>query len=183
MEEADLNREQPESGLPRGEPPTGQVAFVVADLLVAVDGWIDLGIGPWNVWTFDDRLLRTMSYHGDPGSYAARVALCSVGPLTYELIESLRGPSIYEGFLGGRAAGQHHLGYYVSDIDTAVEALTRRGFPLVQTGAGFGVDGDGAFAYFDTRDAFGCYLEAIESPRALPPPEQHISMPGEHSQP
>jgi hypothetical protein len=33
------------------EPPTGQVAFVVSDLPTAIAAWIDLGIGPWNVWT------------------------------------------------------------------------------------------------------------------------------------
>ncbi|HUR22336.1 MAG TPA: hypothetical protein VMZ73_00545 [Acidimicrobiales bacterium] len=78
-------------GLPHGEPPTGQVAFVVADLVVAIDRWIELGIGPWNIWTFDERTLPAMTYRGDPASYAARVALCSIGRLTYELIQGLRG--------------------------------------------------------------------------------------------
>jgi hypothetical protein len=161
-------------GLPRGEPPTGQVAYVVADLVSAIDRWLHLGIGPWNVWTFDDNVLPTKTYRGAPAVYSARVALCSVGPLTYELIESLRGPSIYEGFLGEQTARPHHLGYYVDDIDRAITAMARKGFDVVQTGAGFGVDGDGAFAYFDTVGALGCYLEAIMGPRALPPPEAHI---------
>jgi hypothetical protein len=32
--------------LPVGEPPTGQVAFVVANLDATVRTWVDLGIGP-----------------------------------------------------------------------------------------------------------------------------------------
>jgi len=32
----------------------------------------------------------------------------------------------------------------------------------VQHGYGFGADGSGAFAYFDTEAELGCLLEAIE---------------------
>lgn len=164
--------------LPVGEPPTGQVAFVVADLDAAVRAWVNLGIGPWNIWTFDDRLLSRMTYRGEPGAFAMRVALCSVGPLTYELIQSLHGPNIYEGFVREQAARPHHLGYYVDDIDGAIEAMGAKGYQVVQAGSGFGVDGDGAFAYFDTMHDFGCYYEAILGPRALRDPEHHVPLPG-----
>ena len=165
------------SALPSLEPPTGQVAFVVADVLTAIRSWIDLGVGPWNMWTFDERLLTVATFRGEPASFAAKVALCSVGPLTYELIEPLRGPSIWEGFLEGDTARAHHLGYYVDDIDEATDAMAAQGFAVVQTGSGFGADGDGAFAYFDTLNAFGCYFEAIVGPRALPEPEAHFPLP------
>jgi hypothetical protein len=69
----------------------------------------------------------------------------------------------------------HHLGYYVDDIDKAIDAMSAKGHEVVQSGRGFGVDGDGAFAYFDTTAVFGCYMEAILSPRGLAPPESHIS--------
>jgi hypothetical protein len=106
-----------------------------------------------------------------------RVALCSIGPLTYELIESLDGPSIYEDWLGGRTSRQHHLGYYVDDIDGAIGAMAVKGYAVAQAGWGFGVDGDGAFAYFDTVDDFGFYYEAILGPRALRDPEDHVPLP------
>jgi hypothetical protein len=51
-------------------------------------------------------------------------------------------------------------------------------YEVVQTGSGFGVDGDGAFAYFDTVDDFGCYYEAIVGPRALPEPEARVPLLG-----
>jgi methylmalonyl-CoA/ethylmalonyl-CoA epimerase len=160
-----------EPALPSSEPRTGQIAFVVADLRAAIDGWIALGVAPWNVWTFDESMLRVRTFKDEPGQFAAKVALCSVGPLTYELVEPTAGPSIWDGFLDGAAARPHHLGYYVDDIDDAIRAMAAQGFAAIQTGAGFGVDGDGAFAYFDTVGAFGCYFEAIASPRALPDPE------------
>jgi methylmalonyl-CoA/ethylmalonyl-CoA epimerase len=160
--------------LPQGQPPTGQVAFVTGDLEAQLRRFLDLGVGPWNVWTFDDRMLRTMTYAGRPGRFSARVALCSAGPLTYEVIEPVTGPSIWHDFLEARGPGMHHLGYYVDDIEGAIAAMAEKGYAAVQSGSGFGVDGDGAFAYFDTTDAFGCYMEAIVGPRALPPPQAHL---------
>jgi methylmalonyl-CoA/ethylmalonyl-CoA epimerase len=162
--------------LPTGEPPTGQVAFVVTDLDAAVRSWLHLGIGPWTIWTFDERRLSEMRYRGEAGSFALRVALCSIGPLTYELVQSLRGPNIYEDFLDARGPGMHHLGYYVDDIDGAIAAMEAKGYQVVQAGRGFGIDGDGAFAYFDTVDDYGCYYEAILAPRALPDPEVHVPL-------
>jgi hypothetical protein len=96
--------------------------------------------------------------------------------MTYELVQPLAGPSIWDDFVGAGAARPHHLGYYVDDIDAAVAAMATRGFVAIQTGSGFGVDGDGAFAYFDTLDAFGCYFEAILGPRALRDPDVVIPL-------
>jgi methylmalonyl-CoA/ethylmalonyl-CoA epimerase len=162
--------------LPSGVPPTGQVAFVVRDLDAAIADWIALGIGPWNEWLFDAATLPTRTYQGKEGTFEARVALCSIGPLTYELIEALTGPSIWDDFLRDRGPGMHHFGYYVDDIDAAIAAMDARGYSVVQSGAGFGVDGDGAFVYFDTTADFGCYYEAILGPRALRRPDRHIPL-------
>jgi hypothetical protein len=165
----------PRSPLPDNEPRTGQVAFVVDELMGAIGDWIRLGVGPWNVWTFDEQMLRSRTYGDASGTFSARIALCSIGPLTYELIEPLQGPSIWHGFRDRGRSRMHHLGYYVEDIDDAIAAMAEQGFHPVQSGAGFGVDGDGAFAYFDTLEAYGCYFEAIVGPRALPDPELVVS--------
>ena len=157
--------------LPTTEPPTGQIAFVVGDVISGVESWTTLGVGPWNVWTFDERMLRRSSYRGQSGTFAARVALCSIGPLTYELIEPLRGPSIWEEFIDRGSARPHHLGYYVDDIDTEIARMAALGYPLLQSGRGFGVDGDGAYAYFDSEAGLGCIVEAIMRPRQMPEPE------------
>jgi hypothetical protein len=149
---------------------------MVDDLEAALPHWLDLGIGPWNVWTFDAQRLPRRMYRGREGAFEARVALCSIGPLTYELVESLTGPSIWDDFLRERGPGMHHFGYYVDDIDAAIEAMAAKGYPVVQIGAGFGLDGDGAFAYFDTTSHYGCYYEAILGPRALPAPDKHVPL-------
>jgi methylmalonyl-CoA/ethylmalonyl-CoA epimerase len=66
----------------------GQVAFVVRDLDRAMATWAGLGIGPWRVYTFDPDRLSSMTLRGREQPQVIRIALCSVGPTTYELIES-----------------------------------------------------------------------------------------------
>ena len=46
------------------------------------------------------------------------------------------------------------------------------GFPIVQTGRGYGADGSGYYAYFDTRAVLGFYLEGIQVPISRREPEQ-----------
>jgi methylmalonyl-CoA/ethylmalonyl-CoA epimerase len=50
--------------------------------------------------------------------------------------------------------------------------MAERGYAILQAGRGFGADGDGAYAYFDTERDFGCILEAIVGPRRMPEPER-----------
>jgi hypothetical protein len=156
----------------------GQVAFVVRDLNRAMATWAAMGIAPWRVYTFSPKRLARMTFRGREEPHAMRLALCSVGPMTYELIEPLEGRSTYAEHLERCGEGLHHLGYYVDDIDAAETAMAERGYEVLQAGQGFGVDGDGAYAYFDTTRDFGCILEAIVGPQRMPEPERIYPAPG-----
>ncbi len=96
-----------------------------------------------------------MTVHGKEQAYVYKLALCNVGPVLYELMESVRGPNIYEEFLNEHGEGVHHLGYLVEDIDAEISNMKARGFKMVQSGCGFGTANDGAYAYFDTRTLAG----------------------------
>lgn len=149
----------------------GQIALVVRDLDAALAHWTRVGIGPWRIYTFGPHLLQRMTFRGREQPYAMRLALAAVGSLNYELIQPVQGPNTYEEFLTTRGEGLHHLGYYVDDIDAAIAAMAAQGYPLLQSGHGLGLDGDGAYAYFDTERDFGCVLEAIRRPSRMLPPE------------
>jgi hypothetical protein len=43
---------------------------------------------------------------------------------------------------------------------------------MIQDGSGFGLDGDGHFAYLETEDALGVTLELIQRPKARVQPEK-----------
>jgi catechol 2,3-dioxygenase-like lactoylglutathione lyase family enzyme len=150
-----------------------QVAVVVRDLDAAMKHYAEqLGIGPWDVYTYGPHRMHTMTFRGERRPYVMKLALAFVGPTMYELIESVEGPNTYEEFLSERGEGLHHLGYYVENIQAEIEAMAAKGYPLLQSGHGFGVSGDGAYAYFDTEHQLGCIVEAIELPAAMPEPER-----------
>jgi catechol 2,3-dioxygenase-like lactoylglutathione lyase family enzyme len=152
-----------------------QVAVVVRDLDAAMRHYSEkLGVGGWDVYTYGPHRMHTMTFRGEDRPYVMKLALTFVGSTMYELIESVEGPNTYEEFLATRGEGLHHLGYYVESIDDAIAAMAAQGYPLLQSGRGFGVYGDGAYAYFDTEHELGCIVEAIELPKTMPEPERRF---------
>ena len=102
-----------------------------------------------------------------------RVALSQTDP-EIELIQPLTGPSIYDEWMDAHGEGLHHIAYNVERIGDAIGEMEERGFPVIQYGAGYGIDGDGAFAYFDTQATFASILEARVIPRRRSPPERTV---------
>ena len=150
-----------------------QVAVVVRDLDAAMERYVtEVGIGPWEVYTYGPHRLSRMTFRGKEQPYVMKLALAMVGNTQYELIEPVEGPTTYHEFLERHGEGLHHLGYYVDDIDAEIARMAALGYPLLQSGRGFGVDGDGAYAYFDSAHGLGCIVEAIVSPRQMPEPER-----------
>ena len=156
-----------------------QVAIVVKDLDQAVERyWTLLGIGPWRIFTFGKPAVKRMSYHGQPAEFKFRTAFAQAGSLRIELIEAVEGQTIYGDFIKERGYGLHHVGVLVEDMAKALEEARAAGVSVLQEGSGYGLDGDGAYAYLDTEDLIGAILELIELParRAAPdrvyPPEE-----------
>ncbi|AHY45872.1 Glyoxalase/Bleomycin resistance protein/Dioxygenase superfamily [Rubrobacter radiotolerans] len=150
-----------------------QIAVVVRDLDASMKRYVEeFGIGPWQIYTFGPDLLTEMTFRGKDQPYRMKLALATVGETMYELIEPVEGPNTYEEFLNEHGEGLHHFGYFVEDIDAAIREMEEKGYPLLQSGRGFGTNDDGAYAYFETQDALGCIAEAIEMPPEMPPPER-----------
>lgn len=155
-----------------------QTAFVVPDLDTAVGNYAHVfGIGPWQFYTYERPLVPYMTYYGEPADYAMRLALSYFGPSRVELIECVRGPTVYEDFVEKHGYGVQHLGFLTSDMKKSLAEARQAGFSVTMEGAGFGVDGDGYYAYLDTEEAFGVVLELIERPRRKPSPERVYEAP------
>ena len=150
-----------------------QVAFVVEDLDQAVENYYQtFGVGPWHFYTYQKPFVPRMSYRGQEGEYAMRVALSYFGDMRVEFIQSLRGPSIYEEFIEKHGYGVQHLGFLVDDMETALAEARKAGFAMIQDGAGFGPDGDGHYAYIESEEPFGTTFELIQRPKGRKPPEK-----------
>ncbi len=150
-----------------------QVAIIVKNLDQTVENyWILFGIGPWHFYTYEKPLVSQMTYHGQPGDYAMRIALSYLGSLRIELIEVKEGNSVYADFIRDHGYGVHHLGLLVDDMQAALEAARSVGLDMTMDGSGFGADGDGHYAYLDTEAQFGVTLELIQRPQKRAAPEK-----------
>jgi hypothetical protein len=167
---AEINNKSPLPFLKNG---VAQVALLVENLDEAMENYWNLfGIGPWHVYTYGKPLVKRMTRHGQPSEYKMRVGLAWLGPMRIELIEPLEGDTVYAEFIKEHGYGLHHLGILVEDVDAAIAQAEAAGFKMTQDGAGFGLDGDGHYAYLDTEDRIGATIELIERPKRRAPPER-----------
>jgi catechol 2,3-dioxygenase-like lactoylglutathione lyase family enzyme len=148
-----------------------QVAFVVHDLTGALERYQTL-LGPrsWRCYIFGADWHSSCEYRGGPTSFSVRLALSDGSP-QLELIQPIEGPSIHEDWLRERGEGVHHLGVIVDSVPRTVERMATAGYEVVQTGSGFGADGDGVYAYFDTWRDIGVSIEVVEPPGRMPDPD------------
>jgi len=150
-----------------------QVGLVVQNLEQTVAAyWRLFGIGPWHFYTYGKPLVKRMSYRGHPCEYKMRVALSWLGPLRIELIQHLEGETVYSEFIRQHGYGVHHLGLLVDDMAQALAQAERAGLTMIMDGSGFGLDGDGHYAYLDTERQLGIMLELIQRPKGRLPPEK-----------
>jgi methylmalonyl-CoA/ethylmalonyl-CoA epimerase len=162
-----------ETKLPFLNNGIAQVAIIVKDLDKAMAHyWNQFGIGPWHVYTYGKPLVKHMTYHGEPAAYKMRIGLSYFGPMRVELIEPLEGETVYADFVAEHGYGVHHFGLLVEDMEEALAEAEAAGLTMTMDGAGFGLDGDGHYAYLDTEDTLGVTLELIERPKGRVIPER-----------
>jgi methylmalonyl-CoA/ethylmalonyl-CoA epimerase len=147
-----------------GHHRVDQVAYLVPDLEMAIADWnAVLGARKWHSWRYSPRTLPRMGFRGEPGRFEMRIALSAQAPQV-ELIQPVSGPSIYHEWIDRRGYGPHHIGRFVGNIETTVEELRALGAEPVQWGAGYGVNGDGGFAYYEFGPDGETVVELIEPP-------------------
>jgi methylmalonyl-CoA/ethylmalonyl-CoA epimerase len=149
-----------------------QVAFVVRDLDLRMQTfWADFGIGPWSIYAFEPPRVKDMTYRGRRRDFRMRVGFAMCGDTEIELVQSVAGHNLYEEFLAECGEGVQHLGIHVSDMTSATQQMRALGYELIQSGRGYGVRGDGAFAYFATADRLSTLIELIQLPAERYPPD------------
>lgn len=149
----------------------GQVGILVPDLDEALRAYGAVrAVESWSLYTYGPEFVPRLEYRGDPGEFSMRIALGGSSP-QIELIEPLEGPSIYHEWIDQHGYGLHHLGFFVESLEVAVREMADAGFPVLQMGTGYGIDGDGGFAYFDTLGETSVFFEAIEVPARRKQPQ------------
>lgn len=154
------------------------VCFVTRDHHRTMRGLVQLGIGPWRVYTFDSRTLTDQTYHQQPADYAIKVCFATVGGVAFEIMEPLHGPSIFQEHLDSHGEGVQHLAFDCEQRpwEQRQEAFADHGFDPVQSGT-FAAGNRSAF--FDTHAATGTTFETYDIPRdfAWPEPDEWYPAP------
>lgn len=153
------------------ERPVEQIGIVVRDreraLRSTTGRW---GGSRWVCYTYGPQMLRAQTFRGEASTFRMRLALNDQTP-QIELIEPVDGPSLYHEWLEQHGEGIHHLGFFVPSIERTMAEMEALGHPVIQSGVGSGLDGDGGFAYFDLTAELGVIVEAIERPARRRQPE------------
>ena len=149
-----------------------QVGILVDDLEAAIEEHsATFGITRWRGYLYTADSVRDLTYRGAPATLAFWVVLSDADP-QIELIRSVRGPSIYTEWLEEHGHGVHHLGVFTRDLAGDVRRFGERGFDVLQSGHGYGLDGDGGFAYLDTFARLGVIVELVAVPARRRPPDR-----------
>ena len=149
--------------------PPQRIGLLVRDLDAALRKYVDvLGIGPWICLTHGPETVPRLEYRGEPAAFSMRVALSATVP-QFELIQPLTGPSIYDDWMETHGEGLHHVAYDITSMDDGIAEMRALGYEVIQYGSGYGLDGDGAFAYFDTEADLATIVELRVPPRRRDP--------------
>ena len=107
----------------------------------------------------------TCTHRGEPADFVANISLGYLGDMQLELIEPVRGDSVYSEFLRDNAAGGlHHVCVEAPDpvaFDAALTAATARGVDIACQGV---MPCGMRFAYLADPDAGVPYLEIAHIP-------------------
>ncbi len=139
---------------------------VVSDLEKSMKSyWEELGIGPWNIWTYAPPLTRETTFLGKSVEHKFRIAETTIGHINLELMMHLEGDTLYKQFLAKNGEGLQHIGYGTNDIEPVLENFRKAGIGVIQSGK-FGKD---SYYYLDTESKFGIVMELITTYYDIPP--------------
>jgi len=135
-----------------------QVGYVVRDL-GAASAWFQHTLGVPSFHRFDAVALGAgCRYRGQPADSVMDLAVGYLGPIQIELIEPVRGQSIYAEFLSGHDQGLHHLAFSVPNFAETVAALHASGLEAIADGR---LESGTEFAYFDCAVAGASLVEIL----------------------
>ncbi|MCP2288716.1 VOC family protein [Nocardia amikacinitolerans] len=140
--------------------PITQIAWVTDDIEKAERFFVThFGVRKWTRIPDVEFGPRTCTYRGRPADFTAHIALSYLDDIQLELIQPLRGESIYAEFLARRGPGLHHVCFEPDDFDGAVAAAERDGLTVVQRGD---MAADMRFAYVDGASEGVPFIELAE---------------------
>ncbi len=101
---------------------------------------------------------QSIIYHGRQTKNSIKLGTTQYFNINIELIQPLDGENIYQEFIDGGREGFHHIGMYVDNLDSSIEAFKKKGINALQIGQIVKMH----YAYMDTEDTFGIIIELLK---------------------
>ncbi|MCX6090007.1 MAG: VOC family protein [Candidatus Atribacteria bacterium] len=142
------------------ERKIAQVCMMSKDIQKSMEKyWKIWGVGPWGIHNFTPEIIRDFMVRGKrvEEDFEVIIAVTGLGDMQIELIQPVKGPSIYWEFLDKKGEGIHHIKEYVSDEDMekVLNEYKQKGIEVIQSGK----FDDDVFYYLDTEPTLGYLLE------------------------
>jgi len=140
-----------------------QIGCIVADVEKATKNLTEIfGIGPWRIidWPPAGRTDIQKFYHGEPGTFTARMAFAELGTVELELIQPLTGDSIWADFLRDHGGGIHHLRFNVDELEPVQARLAQ--YDIVSAQHGSGIRPGTMWMNFASEDKIGFVMEVMK---------------------
>jgi hypothetical protein len=144
-----------------------QVGWIVNDIDRAVENFYRLtNIGPWHFYSYGPKMLTMMRRNGIDTEFEMATAVANAGPLRLEIVQPTFGDMVYQSHIDKHGfGGVQHFGIAVDNMEESLNIIRNAGITVAMEGAGYGLDGDGYFAYLDTEQLFGITVELMCRPK------------------
>lgn len=144
-----------------GLPKVGQLGFIVHDIRDSLPAYKSL----YNIKTWFEPLYAEKKFKigGEERELEFNIAFGYSGNLQVEIFEEKsRQAAVYKEHLDAYGPGLHHLGFYVSDLESKLEKAKQVGLDVLLE-ANFRTTGGGfvRYVYLDTRQMSGIITELI----------------------
>ncbi|KAF2804273.1 uncharacterized protein BDZ99DRAFT_575507 [Mytilinidion resinicola] len=100
-------------------------------------GLLALGTAPFRVSNSPPASVAHQTIHGFLARFALRVCFVTQGPLTWEIMEPVSGPTLMAEFVAARGEGVHHVAFDCAGmmaVEERVAEFEQRGCACVMSG-------------------------------------------------
>ena len=160
-----------------------EICIVTPDHRKTMDGLLKLGIGPFQVHTFNSSTVSAQTFRKQPADFSLIVCFATQGAIVWEIMQPVSGPSLMAEFLEKRGEGVHHVAFDCNHVppEQRREEFEKRGFGLVQSGVWHGKRGTCEFMFFDTEGATTTCFESYNFTDDWEDPESTVWYPAQEA--
>jgi len=129
---------------------------------------VELGIGPWGLYQFNERMVSDRCSYGEPDPYVIDVAFAQNGPIIWEVMEPVVGAKTLQLALEDCEQALHHVAFDGSDhsMEERRQELIKRGTRPTLSGVWLE---EVPFYFFETPGLGSVVLETYVFPKSFVP--------------